>query len=703
MLFLVWTIQIVWLLLWIDPLHIWELSVLISFIGFLSLTWIPGILLLRVLKLHKLGTATTVTMAIGLGVSIVMLMGLVDNSSYLILGWPDKPITSLTLIATFTVMTVFLSFLAYIRDNDYTDAPLDKSGSICLFKAAYLVLLPILVVLGALLVNVFQNDRLIVGVQVALVLIPLLFINEKKMYPFAIWILSISLLFSNSLISYHIWGGDIHTEYFLSQLVLKSGHWTPVISSQSMPLNDVNGMLSIVMLAPIYSVGLGLRLTWVYKVIYPLLFSLVPVVLYLAYLDWLGNEKNQKWLHIIAYGAAIYFISILPAHSEMLTLGRQEIAELFVSLLILVVRKDRGIAKSFLSLVFGMSLVVSHYGTSWVVAIAAIMSVFIDILLRRRINRYISLTVLGVILVSMFGWYMYTSHSANLAVAMDTGKGILLGMFRGRSFNPRYVQGLHLAVQKVSAVASGVARDLYVVAEGLTVVGAAVRIFEQNVNTFDVIAIPYLLISILSVIIPGLSSSLNSPRMFQIASLFMAPYAIIGAISIMGFFQNLTRNKASHVFQVGFVGSCISLFLLFNTAVPYKVLREKVTAYVYANLGVQYPLFTDYDAAGAEWLARYYHSSKIYGTVNGWGPLEEHLAIPGVRLVYSDTHSLGPESYLFLRQHDVVDNTIMRTYNPSEIGIPEDFVALNTSDLYREVIGRSCLIYSNGSEIYLTK
>ncbi len=99
---------------------------------------------------------------------------------------------------------------------------------------------------------------------------------------------------------------------------------------------------------------------WVYKIIFPLLFALMPVALYQAYM----KQSNEK----LAFMASFFFVSLVVFFSEMLQLARQEIAELFVALIILLI-VDRSMQKSrwsLLFLVFAASLVLSHYGLTFI-------------------------------------------------------------------------------------------------------------------------------------------------------------------------------------------------------------------------------------------------------------------------------------------------------------------------------------------------
>ena len=93
-------------------------------------------------------------------------------------------------------------------------------------------------------------------------------------------------------------------------------------------LSQYNGMLSVVALAPIYSLISSLDLVWVFKLVYPVIFALVPVGLYQIF----RRQLNDK----VAFLSCFFFMSFAPFYVQMTTLARQEVAELFFVLLILL-------------------------------------------------------------------------------------------------------------------------------------------------------------------------------------------------------------------------------------------------------------------------------------------------------------------------------------------------------------------------------
>ena len=176
----------------------------------------------------------------------------------------------------------------------------------------------------------------------------------KKLYPLTIFIISISILFQTSLISNYITGFDIQSEYYLANLVIKNAFWNLNLNA------DYNNMLSVTMLAPILSIISKINLDWIFKIVYPLIFSSVPLGLYIVF----KKQSTEK----IAFLSSLFFMSYNVFYIELIGLARQEIAELFIVLLILVMitKNISNITRSFFFIIFGISLIISHYGLAYI-------------------------------------------------------------------------------------------------------------------------------------------------------------------------------------------------------------------------------------------------------------------------------------------------------------------------------------------------
>ncbi|MGZ4869714.1 MAG: hypothetical protein ACXV2F_05070, partial [Halobacteriota archaeon] len=81
------------------------------------LLFVPGILVLRVLKLHELNVIKGVTYTVGLSMATVMLVGLFMNTVYV--AFIARPLSLLPLIATMSALVVALCLLSYRRDRAF--------------------------------------------------------------------------------------------------------------------------------------------------------------------------------------------------------------------------------------------------------------------------------------------------------------------------------------------------------------------------------------------------------------------------------------------------------------------------------------------------------------------------------------------------------------------------------------------------------
>ena len=270
------------------------------------LSFIPGILILRILKLHRLGSIKNLLYSTGLSLSLLMFMGFFMNMCYPAIGIKN-PISTIMLTISVSFLVLLLSALCYLFDRNFSDFDSIFQNVVFSIPSLFLCLIPLLTIIGVYIMNLYNNNSLLLTVILlissVIVLVILDFI-PKNLYPLAIFVTSISLLFHSSLISMYITGWDIQFEYYEASKVINNSIWNPGIFS------NINAMLSIVMIAPIYSILSNLSITWVFKIIYPAIFSLVPVGLYLIF----KKQTDYK----IAFMSVFFFMSVFTYYTEML-------------------------------------------------------------------------------------------------------------------------------------------------------------------------------------------------------------------------------------------------------------------------------------------------------------------------------------------------------------------------------------------------
>jgi uncharacterized membrane protein len=341
-----------------------DIPVLRQAVAFIFLSFVPGLLLLRILRIHNVHVIESLLYSVGLSLAFVMAVGVVANFALPPLG-VTKPIAPVPLISTMTFFLLILGVVAYVRDKGFSlSSRSDNRTSESTWQsfranpAPYLlaVLLPLLAILGANLVNVYYNNALIFAlIFIIVIIIGLAAFNKfihPRVYPFMIFMMALALLYQTTFISDYLVGSDIHIEHYLSNLVVEDGYWDVIVSGAG----AVNSCLSIVMLAPIYSFLLNMDIVWLFKIIYPFFFCLAPLALFRIF----SLQIKPKY----AFLAVVFFITMPIFMMDMAQLARQQISELFfvMVVLLLVDRKLTLVQRTTLVLVFGFGVVVSYYG-----------------------------------------------------------------------------------------------------------------------------------------------------------------------------------------------------------------------------------------------------------------------------------------------------------------------------------------------------
>ena len=145
---------LLWIVIGLDGLGV-HIPVITEVIGFIYLTFIPGVLILRLFRLHKLGSIRTILFSVGLSVAFTMFIGVLVNTIYPLIGI-SRPLSPTPLIITFSIITLALSALSYIRDRDFSQPTHIELRELLTPPVLFLLLLPFLSILGAFLVR-FHN------------------------------------------------------------------------------------------------------------------------------------------------------------------------------------------------------------------------------------------------------------------------------------------------------------------------------------------------------------------------------------------------------------------------------------------------------------------------------------------------------------------------------------------------------------------
>ncbi|MBT9151288.1 MAG: hypothetical protein DDT40_01476 [candidate division WS2 bacterium] len=324
-------------------------------ISFIYLSFVPGMLLLRVLKVHKSSAIETILYSAGLSLSFLMITGAMISLLFPLFGI-SKPISEIPLVITITIFVLCLCFVSYLRDKDYSISFSIPRQQLFSPPVLFSVLLPLLAVAGAYLLNFYANNILLLIFFGLVSIIPVLVAwnkVSKEIYPLIVWVTSIALLLHYTLLSPSV-GIDAPSQVHYSNLVITSGFWNP-----QTPFT-MYGKLSITMLIPLFSIIGEITPVWFLKVMYPLLLSFLPLGLYYIFRRQVSSDNNSD-NNKIAFFSCFLFISTIH-FIAFLSFGiRQGIAQIFLMLLILLmIDKTMQTAKRvILATIFAFSLIIS--------------------------------------------------------------------------------------------------------------------------------------------------------------------------------------------------------------------------------------------------------------------------------------------------------------------------------------------------------
>lgn len=669
-----------------------EMLILRQLISFIYLTLIPGFLFLRILKIHQLGNIPTLLYAVGLSIATLMFIGLFMNIIYPLFGI-SKPISIMDLIITITIFVLTLCILAYIRDKNYSNPSFINIREILSPLSLFLLLIPILSIFGTYLMNFYGNNLLLMFLIIIVSLIPPLIaftFIPIYLYPLAVFVIAISLLYHNSLISMHICGWDIHLEYYFSKLVIENSYWNSTL------YGNINGMLAIVILAPIYSILLDISLTWVFKIIYPLLFSLVPLGLYYIY----RYQTNDK----IAFLSCFFFMALSTFYTEMLALARQQIAMLYFILLIMVIIDDniRKAHKYILFIIFGASLVVSHYGTAYL-----FMFLLIGVWLlsySRRVKVINSIFVIFFI-TFVLTWYMYTAGSHPFNTIVEVGNYVINTIYTS-FLNPRASEALMLMLKNPISIFHYITKILHHITQFFITVGIISMIFIKNYKNKFNFNIEYLEFSFLFfvgyfIILSFPYTGFGTTRLYLLSLIFLAPFCIIGGmlitkilLKILSKFRENYWIAISEKLWPKVMSIFFMIFLLFNSGWVYEVTKDYPNS-IALNNTIDYPRFNSQEILAAKWLHIVKTNSPTYADAFRWLLLIEFEGYPyGWYVNFNKIQTFKKDVYVYLGTFNVKEGKVLTERRDGVIRIKEYIDITN-------LINEKNKIYDNsGSQIY---
>lgn len=325
-----------------------------------SLCFLPGVALLRLMRI-SLGTATSLVLySFGLSILVLMVSGLAANQVLHVFG-VERPLELPGVLGTWNVLALLciwgnvrygrkavrLKRITRIRFSGYEQAVV--AGSL---------LLPCLAVFGAFRLN---NNG---GAEVAMValcyaaaLIVYVFLARQRLsdgiIAWFIFTLGLSVLLMTSMRGWDIVGHDIEREFRVYTLTHTHGFWNIALDR-----SPYNACLSITILPEVFAKLMHVSGLVVFKVILQVIFAACPVALYVLIRQYAGK--------LGALTGVLLFISYPTFINDSAMLTRQGVAYVFFALSLLILsNKAQHPRYKLLFILCAMGAIWSHYSTAY--------------------------------------------------------------------------------------------------------------------------------------------------------------------------------------------------------------------------------------------------------------------------------------------------------------------------------------------------
>ncbi len=606
-----------------DHFSLVKIPILRQLLSFIYLMFIPGFLLLRIFKIHNLGNVKTILCTVGLSFSSLMFLGLLMNFLYPYLGISDT-FSEFNILATVSIFVLSLIILSYFINKNYSNPVYFELKVILNYQFLILILIPFFAIFGTYLMNYYKINIVLIFLIVLIGLLVIFIANgsiRKEYYPLAIFVISISILFHISLISQFITGWDINREYYLANQVIKNSFWQHAL------YDDINSMLSIVILAPIFQKFTSLNLDWIFKIFYPFILALTPVTLFEIY----KSQTNNK----IAFLSAFIFTAFFIFYMGLISIARQAICQFFIALFLLFLFNDQILKyqKSIILIIFTSSIVVSHYGLSYIfiffIIVTLIISYYNRIILKFKLPKFkkltnnistiqLSSTLVIFFIVMALAWYMIFSSSSPFETLIKIFDRVFGNIYSG-FFDPSTAHGMAVLVEENTSILRTLNKYLHLITQFLILIGLfslfKKKKYKINIEFF-IFALISCLLLFLTLAMPYFGNWINSWRLYQFVLMFLAPFAVIGFLSLLKIIRqfkipyNFNKKNAMILASIFFV-----VLFFFDTNIVYLISNDSSNS-IALNSSYDTTNFNEYEVKSANWLYNYKGEKNIYADSN---------------------------------------------------------------------------------------
>ena len=703
-----WFVFIISILLLTDLAILLNIPFLRQGFGFLFLTILPGLLVMQILKLNKIGIVEKIVLSVGLSVSFLMFFGLLIDKLYFGLGYAT-PLSTISVVVSFSAAILILCAIGYKTNREAFSFAMPNFNLNTAEKAFLIVpiFFPALSIFGMHIMNTTDNNILLMFL---LFLIPtyvafVCFFNHKfpkRMYPVVIFLISISLLLMWSLRSNHIVGSDVHLEYYFFQTTFTNLHWSILENS------TLDACLSISLLPTIYQSILNTSPEFFSKILFLLIYSIGPLSIYVISKRYVGESY--------AFLASCFFMF---QANFLRAAGRSNLAILFFVLAMMTLFSDKidPLKKGILFIVFMASCMVSHYATTYIFFFVMV-GTFIGIeLLSKKytFKKILSLTLVILFFSMIFFWYSQvteTAFNAGVDFIEDTLKNL-------NEFFILESRGGGEALLGKDIMEKGIPHKIEFVWTWLTFaligIGLITLIRRYKEMSFpelkfknpeflkDKFEVGYFVIALacagllVAVVgFPYIAAGYDLNRVYPLAITILSVFFVIGGIIVAKYLDEVLSKKKI----VGNKRKVQAYLIILLVLIPYFFC---VTGVMYNMFGV--PRAITLNSEGEQYDRMYVHDQDSYGAkwLKNYMERRDKIAVDyrGPNIFLSQTISKGlTESGVLFKHKQIKGYIYLRYVNVVNGKLQEGNRWHNITDYSDVFIGKGKIYDNGGAEVW---
>lgn len=674
-----------------------------QFFGFIFLLLLPGYLILKLLDI-KGNHLEEFLLSWGLSISFILLFGLSLNTLLLDMDY-QKPLATNYILVSFSSAYIIILVTKVIRDNSNNDHTKNTKREVIIPRLNYFeiksimasFLLPAFSLLGIHLMNMYNNNSIIfltIFLISIYVYIACRYKEEdiKRIYPFLIYFISISIILLIPLRSNHLIGVDVHAEYYFFQTTLNNLHWMPFADS------TLDSSLSISLLPTIFQSLLNVPSEMLYRILYPILFSVSPLIVYAISQKYISETYSFLTSCLYMFQSQFLWTEANP---------RTCVAILFFALSIMTLfsKNITQLNKKILVIIFIASCIMSHYTTSYIFFVMiGISYIALNIIsIKYNIQKPFSKNIVVLFIVLIIFWYSMITGRAFYS-AVHFVNQILLNFHNfleasARDATVMSVLGSGIGEKQIPHKIEFIFTWLIFITTGI---GLAITIkdyksfihLRQISIKADIIKekfeVAYVIIAVICaglltmmISLPYISKGYDIQRLYLMLNIILSIFSIIGAAYVSN------RIKVKPYVMILMI---LLPYLLCITGITYNVFDVQ-RSIILNSKGEQYDIYYihDQENAGAKWLKKYAQAnitaySDFYGKYILLSQATYPLDLIDNNAILNNRHTDG---YLVLYNLNIEKSSLYdrnrKSYNLTE---------------YKQFITSNLIYNNNHSEVY---